>query len=376
MKKKNDNILILAGGGYIFGAETVTLSIIKFLNKQFPVHCAVNGWNDGQFIKILKEFKVEFTEIKLGWIYIRKPMWTFDTLINAPLGYFKYFKLIKKWNPAIIYHTNYRTLFQLFPLIKQNNVYHVHDMLSGTIGEKILRLTDKKVIQYIAVSESIKNDLLKCGIKESKIKVIYNGIEFENNETDIYPFQKNGYFSIGIVGQIVSRKGHALLFEALSSSRLSAKKFKLNIYGSGNEEYIHELKKLAEEKFISDSIVFHGYVNDKSAIYNSVDFCVVPSIEPEPFGLTVIEPAVYEKTTIASNIGAIGEIINNKETGLLFNPENVDTLIDQLLFIMDNPEKIIELGKKAKVNYDSKFSDKKMNEDTNNLLETYLNRFN
>ena len=369
-KSINKKILIIAGGGYIFGAETITLSVIKYLKDRFNIHCTVNGWNDGKFISILNNHQVPFTQIKLGWIYIRKPLWTIDTLIHAPKGYFKYLMIIKKWKPEIIYHTNYRTLLQLYPIINQNNIYHVHDMLSGSIGEKIIKIVDKKVIHYIAVSKAIKEDLIKCGVSDEKIKVIYNGIQFNNIESPIYPFEKSGVIRIGIIGQIVPRKGHALLFEALASIKKSGINFIVEVYGTGNAEYIGELQNLSNKLDINEMINFHGYVNDKSKIYNSVDFCVVPSIEPEPFGLTVIEPADYEKMTIASKIGAIGEIVEDKITGLLFDPQNIDTLIDQLHFVLRNPELIKEMGKNAKDHYSIKFSETTMNEEINKLINS------
>jgi glycosyltransferase involved in cell wall biosynthesis len=117
-------------------------------------------------------------------------------------------------------------------------------------------------------------------------------------------------------------------------------------------------------------------VNNKSQIYNSVDFCVVPSIEPEPFGLTVIEPADFEKMTIASNIGAIGEIVEDNITGLLFDPQNVNTLIDRLDFIMNKPEFIKEMGKNAKNRYKLKFSNSKMNEEIKKTLVTKIENSN
>jgi len=375
-KALNNKVLILAGGGYIFGAETITISVIKYLKQHFNIHCAVNGWNDGKFISILKNEQIEYTEIKLGWIYIRKIMWTLDTLVNLPKGYFKYLRIIKKWKPEIIYHTNYRTLLQLYPIIKKNNIYHVHDMLSGTIGEKIIKIVDKKVFKYIAVSQAIKEDLIRCGVRDEKVKLIHNGIQFDNTELPNYPFEKSGVIRIGIIGQLVPRKGHALLFEALGSIKKSGINFILDIYGTGDVDYIAELQNFAKKIHINEFIIFHGYVNNKSQIYNSVDFCVVPSIEPEPFGLTVIEPADFEKMTIASNIGAIGEIVEDNITGLLFDPQNVNTLIDRLDFIMNKPEFIKEMGKNAKNRYKLKFSNSKMNEEIKKTLVTKIENSN
>ena len=77
--------LFFAGGSYISGLEIVTLHLIRKLKEQGnEVKCIVNGWNDGMFIKELKKMGVSSEEVKLGWLYWRKPLWTADTLVHLP----------------------------------------------------------------------------------------------------------------------------------------------------------------------------------------------------------------------------------------------------------------------------------------------------
>ena len=92
--KPSIKILVIGGGAYVYGAEKVILSIIGYLSKHHRVFCTVIGWNDGAFIKKLKEFGVPYATIKLGWYYLTKIKWTLDSLIHTPGAYIKYAKIL------------------------------------------------------------------------------------------------------------------------------------------------------------------------------------------------------------------------------------------------------------------------------------------
>ena len=62
---KNKRLLVFANGNYIFGAERVTIDILKGLKERgYSIHCIVSGWNDGNFIKYLQNIGIEYTVIK------------------------------------------------------------------------------------------------------------------------------------------------------------------------------------------------------------------------------------------------------------------------------------------------------------------------
>ena len=73
-------------------------------------------------------------------------------------------------------------------------------------------------------------------------------------------------------------------------------------------------------------------------IWQSIDIAVVPSIEPEPFGLVAVEAMLAKKPVIASNHGGLTEIIVNNETGFLIEPNNEILLADALKILIENPE--------------------------------------
>ena len=92
-----------------------------------------------------------------------------------------------------------------------------------------------------------------------------------------------------------------------------------------------------------DKVCFIDFQKNVFVILGSLDLVIVPSTEPESFGLIVVEAMLAKKAVIGSNIGGISTIIDAGETGLLFEPNNKDELaaaITQMIEKSDVKEKI------------------------------------
>src|SRR5882724_8461670 len=101
-------ILFFIGGSYVSGLETVTLYLLRDLKENgYDLQCVINGWNDGVYKKKLDEIDVPFYEVKLGWLYLRKPLWTLDSLVNYPKAYFTCKEIIKSFKPDIFHFCGY-----------------------------------------------------------------------------------------------------------------------------------------------------------------------------------------------------------------------------------------------------------------------------
>lgn len=363
-------ILFVGVGSYVYGAENIILSVIRsFHQKGHTLFCAVSGWNDGKFIQQLNQSGVRYREIKLGWYYLTRLLWSLDSLVHAPSAYWQYFRLIKEFRPDVVYHYSYRTLFQLYPFLRTNNVYHVHDQISNGIGKKILQLTQKKVSCFIANSEFIKQDLMACGIAADKIKVVYNGISFDTL-CQPHSAASNPEPQIGIIGQVSYRKGHLLLIEALGALKNKGYHFKLHIYGSGAPDFTEQVRNCIDQYQLASNVEWHGYVTDKEQMYRHLHFLVFPSLLPESFGLTIVEAGAYGKPAIAAAIGGVTEIVQQDITGLLFEPGNIDHLIHALSRLLNNSSEVIQMGQQARSIYANRFSEQRMNKELEHCFST------
>ncbi len=323
--KNKFKILFYVGGYSVFGSEWKMLSIMQgLMQKGHQVYCITNGWSDGKFNELLAKNNISFKSTKLGYIYLTKPLWTIDTLVNYPKAIFQHWRILRSFKPDIDYFNAYKTILMLNIFLGKKSIFHVGDILPVNNKNKVVfKILNIFVNKYIASSQYIKKNLIDLGINPGKIEVVLNGV---NLNVKIELKQRSDKH-IGIIGQVIPRKGHKDLIGALNliKTRYEFKKFKLYIYGTGQPDFIEELKKMISLFEMKDQIHWMGYIEDKNEIYNNLDLVVVPS-HTEAFGFSAAEPGFYGIPVIASNTGGLREIINNNENGLLFTSKDSNQL--------------------------------------------------
>ena len=365
MKKKR--LLVLANGNYIFGAERVTINILQGLKeKGYTVHCIVSGWNDGNFIKYLQQLEIPYTSIKLGWYYLTQIKWSFDSLIHYPGALLQFLQIKKKFAHDYIYVISFRQIALLYPFLKKNIIYHVHDN-NGIKRQSIffLKWVDKKVVRYIAVSHFIKKDLVNCGISPEKIEVIYNGIKIQ----PVFKSLKENFFTIGIVGQILPTKGHDMVVEAFRILRERGCTAHLFIVGKGNEKFIESLKQRISLYNLEEYVFWKGFLNSPPEIYAGIDVIVAPSTLSEAFGLMACEANMFTIPAVVTNRGGQPEIIEDGFNGYVVDPINPVDIADKLMKLYNDPGLVKQMGENGRQKVIEKFSVEKMNAYFNALIE-------
>jgi glycosyltransferase involved in cell wall biosynthesis len=83
---------------------------------------------------------------------------------------------------------------------------------------------------------------------------------------------------------------------------------------------------------------------------------VVPSIWYENFPRTLVEAFASGLPVIASRIGALADIVRDGQTGLLFEPGNPHDLAGKMAWALANPERMTEMGRHARAQYEAEFS--------------------
>ena len=368
MSKK---ILFFTGGAYVAGLEIMMLTLIRGLkDKGNDVRCVINGWNDGDFKNRLSEIDVPYYEVKLGWLYLKKPTWTFDTLINYPKAYITCKKVLKDFKPDVVNFTSYAMPIMLYPLIKANSFYTLHDTQLPYLKHRIIyKLLKKKIGTFIAVSNHIADILRNLSIPNEKIKVIYNGVAAPDFLLVSKKMAIENTFCFAIIGQIIGLKGHGIL---INSVELLAKKgitnFKVFIIGNNNNDYSKLLVEQIAEKNITSFFVWKGFIKNKEEIYSGIDAVIIPSLCTEAFSLTTAETMIRGLGVIASNLGGIKELIDPGENGLLFKVGDAEELSECMDKLMQERGYNEILGVKAKKKALTNFTDQAM---TDNYLEIY-----
>jgi len=357
------SILVITGGTYIAGTEIVTLDVLRGLKQAgWPLHCIISGWNNGDFPIRLEKLGISYSTIKLGWYYIKKLIWSLNSFIHYPLSIIKFLYLKKKYPHDFLYVNSYRQLILLYPFIKKNVIYHVHDPNRFSRQSVFfLRIADRKILKYIAVSEFIRDDLLECGISENKIVVIHNSVDPE--QFDISNAKKMGGAKIvlGIVGQVIPRKGHE---EAIAAFNLLVKKgyknITLYIIGTGDQSFEKKLKMEIKAFGIEKDIVWKGFIKEKEEIYKDIDILLAPTRNKEPFGMMAIEANLFGIPVIASNQGGLLEIIEHGYNGYLIHPNNAVDLAQKIELFLQNNNLITMLGSNGRQRIMERFTYNRM----------------
>lgn len=85
-------------------------------------------------------------------------------------------------------------------------------------------------------------------------------------------------------------------------------------------------------------------------------FLVMPSIWFEMFPLTIREAFACGKAVLASKLGSMAELVTDGKTGLLFNPGDSQDLAKKARWMLENEEKVIEMGKNARAEFEAKYT--------------------
>lgn len=204
----------------------------------------------------------------------------------------------------------------------------------------------RKVDRLIAVSPAIKSIVEKKGANPSKISVIPNGINIHEYES-VKKVENLNHPSLFFIGRLVKQKGVDILIKSLPIVLESVENIHLYIAGSGPQ--YKKLNSLVDKLNLRSNITFLGYIKgeEKISYYESIDICVIPS-SFESFSFVTLEAMASGKPVVASNVGGIPYLVDDGETGFLFESGNYQELAKKIIRLLESEELCDKMGKLAK----------------------------
>lgn len=137
-----------------------------------------------------------------------------------------------------------------------------------------------------------------------------------------------------LAGRLTRWKGQGLLVEAMA--RLKARgedRILLLLAGDdqGRKGYRAELTDAIAAAGLEDRVKLVGHCDDMPAAYLLADLAIAPSLEPEAFGRTAVEPQVMGRPVMAADHGATRETVVPGETGWLVKPGDAEAWANALM---------------------------------------------
>jgi glycosyltransferase involved in cell wall biosynthesis len=230
-------------------------------------------------------------------------------------------------------------------------VQHVRGVSGKTTYAPFCHLSSR----VICISDSIKKRILELGIDPKRVVRIYNAVDCRAFRPTRDPQDVRAELGIdrsehmvSLFGNIQQWKGQITLAEASVELRKTYNRIRCVLFGEIIEQdYAEEIKRLIRAKGLEDVFLFGGYKSDVVNWMNASDVIVHASVKPEPFGRVLIEAMTIGKPVIGAGIGAVPEIIENKVSGLLFQPGDHEELRDRIDFLLSHPDEAERLGKNA-----------------------------
>ncbi len=228
---------------------------------------------------------------------------------------------------------------------RKKHLWHVHEIiLSPKLVSKafpylVSKLSDRVMSNSILTERWLLSE--QPTLKPRSI-VVFNGLPSVKRPSDIEIeiFRTSvgaaaGELVITLAGRINRWKGQALLIEAAAElkRRNRADLLRIVIVGGaapGLEDLPAQLKEQADSAGLEKQCHFVSFVDDIWPVWFGTDIAVVPSTEPEPFGMVAIEAMAAGVPVIAAAHGGLLDIVLPDETGILFTPRDAIALADAI----------------------------------------------
>jgi L-malate glycosyltransferase len=235
----------------------------------------------------------------------------------------------------------------------------------------------KQADHLLAISERFK-EILTAGfdIPSERVSVILNGIDFQKKLPDPFTREELGLsendFVIIMVARLEPVKGHKIAIQAMKRLEQLDCRVKLLLAGDGRQR--EELKAVAAELGLEESVVFLGHRNDVEKIYPVSDLAILTSYS-ESFPLVLLEAARAGVPVITTDVGGVDKLIPDDRYGWIIPVEDADALADRIQSAMNlkTSGHLAGMGKKLESYSKRHFS---IEQFANNVYNVYLKLLN
>jgi len=276
------------------------------------------------------------------------------------------------WKSLEIIKLEYLKKIKTFCLLHSKEINH--DIGTST-NKRIINSTNNADF-IIANSNFTKNLAIKIGIDQSKINVIFPGINKPTNIPESAKSEASTYFidsfpKIITVARLDKRKGHDNILMSIKNLKSKYPNIKYISIGAGKEQ--EKLLNLTKQLKLAENVIFLNNINYdlKTALVSAANLFIMPSrVENksvEGFGIVFAEAASLGVGSIGGKEGGESDAIIHEETGLLCDGSDLNSIYESIITFFEN-KNYIRYGDNAK-SFSKKFH-------WNEVVKKYINLIN
>ncbi|THG30801.1 glycosyltransferase family 4 protein [Naasia lichenicola] len=225
----------------------------------------------------------------------------------------------------------------------QRTVLHAQEIWAGTEG-RILAALARSVSDVVCISEPVRVSL--SAPVRRRARVIANAVP-DSAEPIVDRSEVDGPLRYVVASRWNAWKGHETL---LNAWRAAGEPGHLTILGGPPPiGAAVDVPALVRDLGIGGSVTIGGEVASVRPYLDDVDVMIVPSDQPEPFGLVAIEAFCRSRPVIGSDGGGLADIVGDGETGWLYPLRDVSALAAVLSSV--GRDDALERGRNAREAY-------------------------
>lgn len=358
------NILFIHQSAELYGSDKTILMFISNLDKSKYKPVVVVPFEG----PLTREFEKNNIEVVIAPVLkLYRKMLTPTNLLKAGKEYNQGLQILenlhKKYKFDLVYSHTLAALIGIIFARKHNvkHLWHIQEILAKPVAiNKIFKVLlnikanhkaiyDSKATMnfWIDGDENLtkKSDFIWNGL-DASTKPMYSREHIQSVRKMFFEVD-DSITVIGLVGRINSWKGQPLLLAAYHKIAHKYPQSRLVFIGSAppNQEFFtNDLVKSIQNFKLENQVKIIPFQEDIWQLWDAVDIAVVPSTEPEPFGMVAIEAMLSKKPVIAANHGGLTEIVIDQQTGLFFEPRNSTQLADKLEVLLNDATKRENFG--------------------------------
>jgi glycosyltransferase involved in cell wall biosynthesis len=214
--------------------------------------------------------------------------------------------------------------------------------------------------RVIAISEEIAFVLRSAGVPADKLVCVPSAVDarrFTQPLTHAALCAALGVpvdsVVIGVVAQLIERKGHIYLVQALPSILAAVPQARVVYFGRG--PLAASLRAEAERIGVAEHVVEAGFRADLEQLLGALDAVVHPATA-EGLGVALLEAAAAGRPIVASDAGGIPEVVRDGITGLLVPPRDPAALAGAVVRVLKDPALAQRLGAAARAHVAAHYS--------------------
>jgi len=352
VNKKKIKILYVIDGLFQGGKERQFIEILKGLDREVFTIGIVTFNKNLFYTEQAKELSDYFIEL--------------DKIKNKMKPFFSIWTCFSDFEPDIIHTWDYLSSLYIYLPSKIKKVKFINGSIRDSGTEKGWKNKLKKIMLK-AADLVIANSQAGLNSYDVKGKVIYNAVDINRFEK----IEQNNKFNIIKVANFTDYKNHKMFIDASIKLVENELVDEVVLAGAGiyEDKYLAYVKEKGEA--ISSKFNFLGSVSNIEQYLKKCKVGVLCSTVEYSEGVSnsVLEYMAAGLISVATNIGATSEIIEDKENGYLVKADSSDELFDIIKQIKNNYMLDNQVVVKAKKTIEQKFN---YNKNINKLSELYI----